>query len=103
MKATFWFPVVLAIIGLAFGSGMALAQEEKFEFHPSATLNEILQKYVGKDVYLLLSSGRELHGRLEKAGANVVHLSKISGRDFYDAVVQTNQIEGFEFRARSGK
>ncbi len=105
MKGRVWVLMVTAIVVLAFNPPNIRAQEvTTLEYHPSATMSEVLSKqFVGKDVYLLLTSGRELRGKLQKVGNNVVHLSTLAGMEFFDAVVELKEIEGFKFRTKSGK
>ena len=105
MRGRVCITMVMAIAALAFNPPDVRAQEATtLEYHPSATMSEVLSKqFVGKDVYLLLTSGRELRGKLQKVGNNVVHLSTLSGMEFFDAVVEVKEIEGIKFRARAAK
>ena len=88
------------MICLAF-SQYLFAQEAKFELNKGFGMKEILVGYEGKRVALRLESGEELEGTLVTVGDQLVHLSKLSKRDFYDAVIRIDKINAVIFRARS--
>ena len=100
MKAKNVAVIVLTVSLLALGSVSALAQEKTVAFHDSQNMAEVLKQYAGQNVTLMLQSGKELQGKLEKVGAQLVLVSKIVGKEFYDAVVRIDQIEGFQLKVR---
>jgi hypothetical protein len=55
---------------------------------------------VGKRVSLVLGTGPELTGVVASVGDQVVHLTALSGRDFFDAVVSLDRIEAVVVRVR---
>ncbi len=77
------------------------AQEVKFQLNKGYGMKEILVSYEGKRVALRLDSGEEVEGIVTTVGDQLVHLSKLSKRDFYDAVVRVDKINAVIFRARS--
>ena len=48
--------------------------------------------------WLHLASGQEIAGTVTKVGDHVVHLSRIAGRDFYDAVVVMDRVDAVLFK-----
>jgi len=85
---------------MAIYSTGASAAEAKFELKSSAVMKDILTEYVGKRVAIKLNSNEELEGTVTKVGDNLVHLSKLSGKDFYDAVVVIDRISAVSMRVR---
>ena len=77
------------------------AQEVKFELNKGFGMKEILTSYVGKRVALRMDSGEELEGIITTVGDQLVHVAKLSKRDFYDAVIRIDKINAVIFRARS--
>ena len=77
------------------------AQEPKFELNKGFGMKEVLAGYEGKRVAVRLDSGEELEGTLTTVGDQLVHLSKLSKRDFYDAVIRIDKINAVIFRARN--
>ena len=47
-----------------------------------------------------LNSNEEVEGTVTKVGDSLVHLSKLSGKDFYDAVVLIDRISPVSMRLR---
>jgi hypothetical protein len=94
---------VLAVLGvmLAVSAPPVLWAEEKaIVFHDTHDIAEALKPHVGQHVYLMLQSGKEIQGKLEKVGAQLVLLTKLSGKEFYDAAIRIDQIEGFQLKVR---
>ena len=82
-------------------SSVSFAQEVKFQLNKGYGMKEILASYEGKRVAVRLDSGEEVEGIVTTVGDQLVHLSKLSKRDFYDAVVRLDRINAVIFRARS--
>jgi len=64
------------------------------------SIQDILERNLNKTVKLYLLSGESLEGRVSAVGETLTHLSEITGREFYDAVVRTDQIGGLMLRTR---
>jgi hypothetical protein len=82
-------------------SPLSFAQDVKFELNKGFGMKEILTSYQGKRVGIRLDSGEEVEGIITTVGDQLVHVSKLSKRDFYDAVVRLDKINAVIFRARS--
>ena len=70
----------------------ATAFADKLAFDPADTVATILKKQTGQKVELLTKSGQKLGGKIEVVGEKAVHLSAITGQDFFDAVVMIDDI-----------
>ncbi len=92
--------VLVLTVCLVFSQAL-FAQEMKFELNKGFGIKEILTSYVGKRVALRMDSGEELEGIITTVGDQLVHVAKLSKRDFYDAVVRIDKINAVIFRARS--
>ena len=73
----------------------------KFELNKGFGIKEILTSYEGKRVAIRLDGGEELEGIVTTVGDQLVHVSKLSKRDFYDAVIRIDKINAVIFRARN--
>jgi hypothetical protein len=67
---------------------------------PGASVRDALTKQAGKAVTLSLRGGQEVAGTVETVGDQVVHVSRLKGREFYDAVIRLDAIDGVVIRAR---
>jgi hypothetical protein len=90
-----------AAFGLVLPAVPALAEEPKYELRSAgATIKDVLQESLGKRVIVRLDTGENLEGTVLKVGESVLHLAKLSGRDFYDAVVRIDRISAVIFKVR---
>ncbi len=95
--------IVLALIAtLCLGAaGSAFAQEKEFELNPSYGIREVLNAYVGKRVAIRTGTGESLEGTVTKVGSHLVHISRLSGKDFYDAVIVIDKIDAVIMKVRT--
>lgn len=93
---------VFANIQVRPGAETARAQEAA-GFDARAPLNDNLASLLGKDVHVHLRSGKTLQGYVKSVGTHCVHLEKLAGRDFYDALVRLEDISAVEVKIRDIK
>jgi hypothetical protein len=78
-----------------------LPAQSKIDLQASDTILSILQKNTGQNVELRLKSGEKVGGKVEKVGDKLVHLSQLTGAEFYDAAVDTSDVAAVIVRAKS--
>ena len=78
----------------------AVAEEAKMAIVNEDTIRTVLAKQVGKQVTLKLDSGEELGGVVRTVGEHVVHVEKIFGKEFFDAVVDLDEVAAVILRVR---
>ena len=78
----------------------ASAQDAKLEVRSGDIVKTVLERQMGKRVGLVLATGPELTGMVTAVGDHVVHISELSGREFFDAVVPLDRISAVVIRAR---
>jgi hypothetical protein len=87
---------------MAMSAPTAFADEQKYELQSAATtMKDVLFEHIGKRVIVRMDTGDGLEGTVSKVGDSLVHISKIAGRDFYDAVVRMDKISALVFKVRS--
>jgi hypothetical protein len=100
MKGCRIFFAMALIAGLLMASpGITIAQD-KPSFNPSMSLKDNLASAVGKRVSLMISAGESVEGTIEKVGDHFVLISKLSGKEFFDALVRIDEVKAVVFRAR---
>ncbi len=93
--------MVAVVLAALFGAGQfAAAAEEGTDFNAFIGIRENLLLNVGKRVAVKITAGDAIEGTIVKVGDHAVHLSKLSGRDYYDAIVRIDRIEAIIFKAR---
>jgi hypothetical protein len=87
------------LLVLLVASHAAFAQS-KVELAPDDSIRSVLSRLTGQRVELRLKSGDKLAGKIEKMTDKVVHLSALSGQEFYDAVVLTEDVSAVVVRTK---
>lgn len=101
MKVQRIVPAVMLMVGLMVMSApIASAEEVKYELKSAATMKTLLTDSLGKRVVLRLESGEEMEGTVTVVGERLVHISKLSKRDFFDAFVSIDRISAVIVRVR---
>ncbi len=97
-------PIALLLITLfgwqTLGARSTLAAQQDQPFDITASIQDNLEMYVGERVEVRLVSGGDLAGTVVAVGKDVVHLSSLSGREFFDALVRLDQVGALVVRAR---
>jgi len=88
---------VLFVIILAVTCSSLIA-EEKTALQPNATVVSLLQGSAGKSVELHLRSGEKMGGKVAQLTDNVVHLSNLTGAEYFDAFVDVKDISAVVVR-----
>jgi hypothetical protein len=90
---------LLVVIFFAFAFGNVFAQG-KIDLQTSDTILGVLQKNIGQVVELRMKSGEKIAGKLEKVGDKLVHLSALTGAEFYDAAVDAGDVSAVVVRTK---
>jgi hypothetical protein len=89
--------LLLVTIVAATASCTVLAQE-KAALQPNATVISFLQGSAGKSVELHLKSGEKMGGKIAQVTDNIVHLSNLTGAEYFDAFVDVKDISAVVVR-----
>lgn len=79
------------VIGLA-------ADDTRLAINANTTMKELLTGLTGKRVALRVDSGDEVEGTVVMVGNSLVHLSRLSGKEFYDSVMPLEKISAIRVR-----
>ena len=93
--------LLLVLACMAVYSPRTSAEEAKIDLKQTAGIKDILTDNIGKRVSLRIDAGEILEGTVTSVGDSLVHIAKLSGKDFYDAVVRIDKINAVIIRARS--
>ena len=93
---------IFFIIPAAVQARSVVALEDA-SFNVSGSIKDNLKTYVGKDVLVHLRSGKTFQGYVKSVSDHFVHLEKLSGREFYDALIRIEDIGAIEAKFRDMK
>ena len=91
------YSLVIGIIVASVSCSNLLAQE-KAALQPNATVVSLLQGSAGKSVELHLRSGEKMGGKIAQVTDNIVHLSNLTGAEYFDAFVDVKDISAVVVR-----
>ncbi len=91
------YSLLVAIIITAVICANSFAQD-KASLQPNATVVGLLQGSAGKSVELHLRSGEKMGGKIAQVTDNIVHLSNLTGAEYFDAFVDVKDISAVVVR-----
>lgn len=100
---------VVMLIAAACGFLPATAQArsvtavEGAKYDTGISIRDNLKSCIGKDIVIHLRSGKTFQGYLKSLGDHLIHVEKLAGRDFYDALIRIEDITAVELRFREMK
>ena len=77
--------------------------QDKASLQPNATVVSLLQGSAGKSVELHLRSGEKMGGKVAQVTDNIVHLSNLTGAEYFDAFVDVKDISAVVVRVAAGR
>ena len=100
-------PVVL-VMGVILSSvfflsaGFATAEEtsKQLQYSLNMSLEDNLRLIKGKSVNVTLDSGSTFSGIVKEVKNGLLHLEKITGKSFYDALIRTKNISAIDAQVR---
>jgi len=75
-----------------------LLAQEKAGLQATASMLSLLQGTVGKSAELHLRSGEKMGGKVAQVTDSVVHLSNLTGAEYFDAFVDVKDISAVVIR-----
>ena len=76
---------------------------EGMSYNVNASLEDNLKSLVGKKVLVTCISGKTLSGFLKKVGNHLIHLEKLDGKEYFDALIRIENICAVEAQCRKIK
>jgi hypothetical protein len=91
------YSLIFVVILTAVICASSFAQD-KASLQSNATVVSLLQGSVGKSVELHLRSGEKMGGKVAQVTGNIVHLSNLTGAEYFDAFVDVKDISAVVVR-----
>lgn len=73
---------------------------EGISYNVNSSLADNLKTLVGKKVYVTLDSGKTFTGFVKEVGNHLIHLEKLAGKDYFDALLRIENISAIDTRFR---
>jgi hypothetical protein len=88
-------------VAVAFALSVSASIAQPLVVTADDTLEKLLTAHKGKRVTVKLGPNDELTGVVKAVTPNVVHLSELTGREFFDAAVDMKQIRAIIVRTKN--
>jgi small nuclear ribonucleoprotein (snRNP)-like protein len=72
-------------------------------YNVKSSLADNLKSLIGKKVYVTLDSGKTFTGFVKEVGNHLMHLEKLEGKDYFDALIRIENISAIDTRFRDVK
>jgi hypothetical protein len=100
--------IVLAILfSAAFLTLIAVVEAEAkvvavegMSYNVNSSMADNLKSLTGKNVYVTLNSGKTFIGFVKEVGNHLMHLEKLQGKDYFDALIRIEEISAIDARFR---
>ena len=76
---------------------------EGISYNVNSSLAKNLKSLIGKKVYVTLDSGKTFTGLVKEVGKHLMHLEKLDGKDYFDALIRIENISAIDTRFRDFK
>jgi hypothetical protein len=74
---------------------------EGMSYNVNSSLADNLKSLVGKKVSVTIVSGKTISGFVKEVGIHLIHLEKLDGKDFFDALIRIENISAIEAMFRN--
>ncbi len=64
------------------------------------SIQKVLEEYKGKRVTVRMHGNDELTGKVRTVTKDLLHLGELTGRDFFDAIIEINRISAVIVRVK---
>ena len=92
---------MLVAVALMLCLGWAAAgSADELSLKAGDTLQKVLEDQKGKRVTVRLSAGEDLTGKVKTISKELVHLGELSGKEYYDAIVELSKISAIIVRVK---
>jgi small nuclear ribonucleoprotein (snRNP)-like protein len=74
---------------------------EGMSYNVNSSLADNLKSLVGKKVSVTIVSGKTFSGFVKEVGIHLIHLEKLEGKDYFDALIRIENISAIEAMFRN--
>jgi small nuclear ribonucleoprotein (snRNP)-like protein len=90
----------LVAASAAYAAGPAVVELEGVGYNVQSTIADNLRALTGKSVTITLTSGKQFSGKVKAVGPHMLHVEKLDGREYFDALIRLEQVEAIDTRFR---
>ena len=73
---------------------------EGVSYNVGSSMEDNLKALAGKKVAVTLASGKTITGMVKEVGGHLVHLEKLEGKEYFDALIRIDNISAIDTKFR---
>jgi hypothetical protein len=100
---TLLFCIAFLALPAEVEGGAKVVTIEGMSYNVNSSMEDNLKSLLGKKVYVTLDSGKTLAGFVKEVGNHLIHVEKIEGKDFFDALIRIESVIALEAKFRDFK
>lgn len=89
--------VIMLVIFMAFSQAASAAE---ISIKSGDTVQKVLEEHKGKRVTVRTQGSDELTGKVKMVTKELLHLGELTGRDYFDAIIEINRISAVIVRVK---
>jgi small nuclear ribonucleoprotein (snRNP)-like protein len=107
MQSSVILSFILFAAALLLPAGLMAAEKpgtdaaESVSYNVNASMQDNLKSLAGKRVYVTLDSGNTMTGTVKEVGNHLLHLEKLDGKEYFDALIRIDSISAIDTRFRN--
>ena len=100
LALTILFYVAVSMLPAVAEANTKVVAIEGISYNVNSSLADNLKSLVGKKVSVTLDSGKTFTGIVKEVGNHLIHLEKLDGKDYFDALLRIENISAIDTRFR---
>ena len=100
---TILFYVTILVLPVEAEAKTKVVAVEGISYNVNSSLTDNLKSLIGKKVSITLDSGKTLTGLVKEVGNHLMHLEKLDGNEYFDALIRLENISAIDTRFRNIK
>ena len=101
LALTILFCAAILLLPTKTEAGTKVVAVEGVSYNVNSSMAENLKSLIGKKVYVSLDSGTTFSGNVKEIGNHLMHLEKLDGKDYFDALIRIENINAIDTRFRN--
>ena len=93
---TMLFSVTFLIAPTGLEAGAKPEPIKGMRYDVNSSIADNLKPLTGKKVTVTLNSGKTFSGTVKEIGAHLIHLEKLDGKNFFDALIRIENISAID-------
>ena len=90
--------VACLLLCATLGTGQAMAADTSTQLNASVDMAQNLRNFTGVKVFITLMSGTSISGTVKSVSKEMLHLSELTGKEYFDSIIRIDHISAMEAR-----